>query len=328
MKEQRNDTWQNGGVITALITPFRPRANGRPEVDYERFGLQIEHQIKAGVAGIVAVGTTGESSTLTNKEHIEVISSAVRFATGRISVIAGTGSNCTDEAIELTVAAEAAGADATLQVAPYYNKPSQEGLYRHFSAIADATALPVMLYNIPSRCGVEIAIETMGRLVRCCDNIVALKEAGWDDKNCMMRPVFIQASTDSALRIFAGNDDQILKMICGGRIGGVHCAIGVVSVISNIIPRLMRALVEAARVPTDDHLPPQEALIIWEQLKHFVPLLFKEGNPSGIKHAMLCAGLDSGLLRLPLVSPSRELAESIRWIIPQLIEQEVLVAEP
>src|SRR6187402_1223870 len=161
------------GTYTALITPFK---NG--QVDYPAFERLIKSQIKAGVDGIVPVGTTGESPTLDYEEHIQVIEAAVEFAAGKIKVLAGSGANSTSEAIYLTKAAEEAGADGSLQVAPYYNKPTQEGLFQHFHAIARATKLPIMLYSIPGRCGIEIAVDTVKRLADTCRNIVGIKEAG------------------------------------------------------------------------------------------------------------------------------------------------------
>src|SRR5882724_4145911 len=161
------------GTYTAIVTPFR---NGK--VDEPAFERVIKAQIKGGVDGIVPVGTTGESPTLSYEEHVHVIAQAVRFAAGKIKVLAGTGGNATKEAIYLTQHAEEAGADGSLQVAPYYNKPTQEGLFQHFHAIARATKLPIVLYSIPGRCGVEIGVETVNRLAHDSVNIVGIKEAG------------------------------------------------------------------------------------------------------------------------------------------------------
>ena len=161
------------GLYTAIVTPFKDN-----EIDTEALKALVEAQIAGGVDGIVPVGTTGESPTLSHKEHMEVIRLAIEYAAGRCRVIAGTGSNSTIEAIEMTREAEAMGADGTLQVCPYYNKPSQEGVYRHFKAIADATSLPILLYSIPGRSGIEIAVDTVARLAQDCPNIVAIKEAG------------------------------------------------------------------------------------------------------------------------------------------------------
>src|SRR5436190_4161429 len=161
------------GTYTAIVTPFRNGVLDEPAL--ERL---VKAQIKGGVDGIVPVGTTGESPTLDYEEHVRVIELAVEYAAGKIKVLAGTGANSTSEAIYLTKAAEDAGADGSLQVAPYYNKPTQEGLFQHFRAIASATNLPVVLYSIPGRCGVEIAVDTVARLAQRCRNVVGIKEAG------------------------------------------------------------------------------------------------------------------------------------------------------
>src|SRR5262245_9325586 len=161
------------GTYTAIVTPFN---NGK--IDDLALKKLIQAQIKGGVDGIVPVGTTGESPTLDYREHIEVIQRAVDFAGGKIKVLAGTGGNSTSEAIYLTKGAEEAGADGSLQVAPYYNKPTQEGLFEHFKAIAASTRLPIVLYSVPGRCGVEIGLDTVRRLAEACKNIVGIKEAG------------------------------------------------------------------------------------------------------------------------------------------------------
>jgi len=161
------------GTYTALVTPFRNN-----QIDEAAFAQLIESQIENGIAGIVPVGTTGESPTLDHDEHIRVIELAVKTASGRCKVIAGTGSNSTVEAVEYTQEAEKVGADAALHVAPYYNKPSQEGLFRHFKMIAGETKLPIVLYSIPGRCGIEIGVETTRRLTEACPNVVAIKESG------------------------------------------------------------------------------------------------------------------------------------------------------
>ncbi len=161
------------GTYTAIVTPFRDGA-----IDEAAFAQLIEWQIESGITGIVPAGTTGESATLDHAEHTRVIELAAQIARGRCKVIGGTGSNSTDEAISLTVEAEKAGADAILLVTPYYNKPTQEGLFRHYKAIAAETKLPIILYSIPGRCGIEIAVDTAVRLARECPNIVSIKEAG------------------------------------------------------------------------------------------------------------------------------------------------------
>src|SRR5579863_5701331 len=217
------------GTYTALVTPFK---NGK--FDDATFERLIKAQIKEGVDGIVPVGTTGESPTLSYEEHILVIERAVEFVAGKIKVIAGTGGNSTAEAIFLTRHAEKAGADGSLQVAPYYNKPTQEGLFQHFHAVARATKLPIMLYSIPGRCGVEIAVDTVNRLAHDSVNIVGIKEAGGNaDRVSQLR-----ASLGGAFSILSGDDSLTLPFMAVG-------AHGVVSVASNVIPREVSRMVRA-----------------------------------------------------------------------------------
>src|SRR5436190_17337452 len=170
------------GTYTAIVTPFRDG-----EIDEPALERLIKNQIKAGIDGIVPVGTTGESPTLSYEEHIQVIELAVKFAGGRTKVLAGSGGNSTHEAIYLTEHAERVGADGSLQVAPYYNKPTQEGLFAHFREVARHTRLPIMLYSIPGRCGIEIGVPTVKRLAQQCKNIVGIKEAGGNpDRVCQL----------------------------------------------------------------------------------------------------------------------------------------------
>ena len=194
-------------------------------VDETAFARLIEFQIENGITGIVPVGTTGESPTLDHDEHIRVIELAVKAARGRCKVIGGTGSNSTEEAIDLTQEAERVGADAALLVAPYYNKPSQEGLFRHFKAIAEATKLPLVLYSIPGRCGIEIGVETVRRLAEACPNIVAIKESG----GSIERVNALRAALPEEFDILSGDDFITLAFMAAG-------ARGVVSVASNIVP--------------------------------------------------------------------------------------------
>lgn len=253
------------GTHTAVITPFR---DGR--VDAEAYARFIEFQIAGEVDGIVAVGTTGESATLDHDEHLEVIRLAVAAARGRIKVIAGTGSNSTQEAITMTQAAEALGVDAALVVAPYYNKPSQEGLYRHYRAIAEATKLPIILYSVPSRCGVEIGVETTRRLAVDCPNIVALKEAG----GSVDRISQLRAALPAEFLILSGDDGLALPSLAAG-------AGGVISVTSNVIPAEVSRMVSAfARGKAD---------IARALHARYYPLhkdLFIEPNPVPAKRAL------------------------------------------
>ena len=215
------------GTYTAIVTPFR---NG--EVDEAALTRLIQAQVRAGVDGIVPVGTTGESPTLDYDEHIQVIALSVKVAAGRIKVLAGTGGNSTEEAIYLTQEAEQVGADGSLQVAPYYNKPTQEGLFQHFKAIARNTRLPIVLYSIPGRCGIEIGVDTVARLAKACRNIIGIKEAGGNaDRVSQLRqalgPKFV---------ILSGDDALTLPFMAVG-------AQGVISVASNVIPRQVSQMV-------------------------------------------------------------------------------------
>src|SRR5688572_7088452 len=219
------------GTFTALVTPFRDGA-----VDEAAFARLIEEQIGAGITGIVPVGTTGESPTLDHPEHRRVIELAVQAARGRCKVIAGTGSNATSEAIDLTTEAERLGADAALLVAPYYNKPSQEGLFRHYKKIAEATRLPLILYSIPARCGIEIGIETCLRLAEQCANVVAIKEAG----GSVERVSALRTALPERFAILSGDDSMTLPFMA---VGGA----GVISVASNLLPGQVCNLVQAAR---------------------------------------------------------------------------------
>ncbi len=285
------------GTYTALVTPFR---NGR--VDDEGFRKLIEAQIAGGVDGIVPVGTTGESPTLSHDEHRDVIKAAVEIVAGRIKVIGGTGSNSTDEAIALTRDAEKAGADGALMVAPYYNKPSPEGLYRHFRAIAETTELPIVLYSIPGRCGIEIGVPVVARLAEDCANIVAIKEAG----GTVERVSQLRQAVPETFEILSGDDSLTLPFISVG-------AVGVISVASNVAPAEVSALVRAAR---DGQMARAEQL--HRQLYPLFKNLFVESNPSPAKYALsLMLGL-SPELRLPLVEMSEDNRELVRATLADL----------
>jgi len=271
------------GTYTALVTPFR-----NDQVDDAAFEALIEAQIAAGIDGIVPVGTTGESPTLDHDEHVHVIKRAVEIAKGRCVVMGGTGSNATTEAVAMTVEADKVGCTAALLVAPYYNKPSQEGLFRHFGKIAEATKLPLMLYSIPGRCGIEIAVETVQRLAAKYPNIVAIKEAGGAcDRVGQLR----QALPDS-FKILSGDDSLTIPFISGG-------AHGVVSVASNIIPREVSAMTKAA---LDGRL--HEATTLHERYFALYKDLFIEPNPVPIKYALSLQGRMTPDVRLPLCEMS------------------------
>lgn len=271
------------GTYTAIITPFR---NGK--FDAEAMRRLIKQQIAAGVDGIVPVGTTGESPTLSYQEHIEVIARTVEFAAGKIKVMAGTGGNSTAEAIYLTVAAEKAGADSTLQVAPYYNKPTQEGLYQHFLEVSRASKLPVILYSIPSRCGVEIAVDTVRRLAGATARMVGIKEAGGNPE----RVTQLRAAVGARFSIFSGDDSQTLPFMALG-------AHGVISVASNIIPKQVVQIVRACA--RQDF---STALKLYERYYQLFKDLFIETNPGPIKAAAAMLGQIEEEYRLPLVPMS------------------------
>ena len=285
------------GTYTALVTPFRAGA-----FDADGFRRLIEQQIAAGVDGIVPVGTTGESPTLSHDEHREVIRAAVEIASGRCKVVGGTGSNSTAEAISLTADAAGAGADGALVVAPYYNKPSPEGLYRHFRAIAESTALPIILYSIPGRCGIEIGVPVVARLAADCPNIVAIKEAG----GSVERVSQLRQALPDTFEIISGDDSLTLPFISVG-------AVGVISVASNVAPAPVCDLVRAAREG--------DAARAEQMHRRFYPLfknLFVESNPAPAKFALsLTLGI-SPELRLPLVEMSAENRDLVRRTLDDL----------
>lgn len=267
------------GAHTALVTPFRDG-----QFDVQAFRQLIEEQIAGGISGIVPVGTTGESPTLDHDEHLKVVETAVQTANKRCLVIAGTGSNATGEAISLTRAAEKAGADAALLVAPYYNKPSQEGLYRHFKAIAESVQIPIVLYSIPGRCGIEIGVETTLRLASDFKNIVAIKEAG----GSVERVNQLRNALPAGFQILSGDDSLTLPFMSVG-------AVGVISVASNIIPATVADLVR-------HYLSGDSAKALEIHLKYY-PLfkdLFIEPNPVPAKFALARLGKMSPDVRLPL----------------------------
>ncbi len=287
------------GVFTALVTPFR---DGK--VDFDVLTSLVERQIAAGVSGLVPVGTTGESPTLDSSEHIAVIEAVVSAASGRVPVIAGTGANATREALELTREAGRVGADAFLQVAPYYNKPSQEGLFAHFSEVARATEKPIVLYSIPSRCGIEIGIDTVRRLAEAFPHVRTIKEAG----GTVSRVSDLRAACGESLTILCGDDGLTLPFVACG-------AAGVVSVASNVAPGVIVRLTHAA---LEGDFKGAEAL----QRKYYDLLteaVFLDGNPVTIKEVMHLAGvLDSPEVRLPLVRTSAKNRDRLRAAIEGL----------
>jgi 4-hydroxy-tetrahydrodipicolinate synthase len=271
------------GTFTALVTPFR---NGGIDVG----GLEklIESQIAAGISGIVAIGTTGESPTLSHDERHEVIRLAITTAKKRCLVLAGTGSNDTQHAVADTKTAEKLGADGALVVAPYYNKPSQEGLFRHFKAIADSTSLPIVLYNIPGRCGVDIAPNTVTRLAKECSNIVSIKEAS----GSVERISELRACLPDSFTILSGDDSLTLPFMSVG-------AVGVVSVASNLFPAEICSLVRAYECGDV-----KQAAFLHRKMFALFKDLFIEPNPVPVKTALAWRGIMSGEVRLPLCEMS------------------------
>ncbi|HRR06042.1 MAG TPA: 4-hydroxy-tetrahydrodipicolinate synthase [Victivallales bacterium] len=276
------------GAFTAIVTPFK-----KGKVDFEKLAELVEFQISAGIDGLVPVGTTGESPTLSIEEHIEVIKVTVETAKKRCLIIAGTGANSTAEAIHLTLTAKDLGVDASLQVTPYYNKPSQEGLYRHFMEIAEKCQIPIVLYNIPGRCGVPIAIETIAKLAK--NNLfVAVKEAG----GCAERVSAILDQID--ITVLSGDDSLTLPMMSLG-------AKGVISVASNIIPSEVKKMVDFANA--NDFV---SAMKINKKLYPLFRDLFIETNPIPIKAAMAMKGMIEEEYRLPLCEMSQKNREILR----------------
>jgi 4-hydroxy-tetrahydrodipicolinate synthase len=274
------------GTYTALITPFR---DGK--IDVPAFKALIERQIAGNITGIVPVGTTGESPTLDMDEHIEVIRLAVEFAAGRCEVVAGTGANATREAIELTQAAEKLGATGSLQVCPYYNKPSQEGLYQHYKAIASETGLPLMLYSVPGRSSIEIAVETAVRLAEDCPNIVSIKEAG----GSVERVNQLVNALPSSFSVLCGDDPLTLPfMVCG--------AVGLVSVATNIIPATMSELVKLCLAGDFT----AAAALHKETYPLMKGIMSLDVNPVPIKSAAALMGHCGDEFRLPLVGLSAD----------------------
>jgi 4-hydroxy-tetrahydrodipicolinate synthase len=279
------------GTYTAIVTPFK---NGK--IDEPALQRLIVSQVRAGVDGIVPVGTTGESPTVDYDEHIHIIALSVEGARGRIKVLAGTGGNSTSEAIHLTQRAEKAGADGSLQVAPYYNKPTQEGIFQHFRAVARSTRLPIVLYSIPGRCGIEIAVDTVRRLTQQCGNIVGIKEAGGNaDRVSQLR-----AALGPRFEIMSGDDSLILPFMAVG-------AQGVISVASNVIPRQVAQMVKAYAA---GRLGP--ALKLHQKYYPLFKDLFIETNPVPVKAALAMMGQIEEEYRLPLVPMSAKNREVLR----------------
>lgn len=280
------------GAGVAIVTPFH--ANG--EVNYEKFAELIEDQVKGGTDAIIVCGTTGESSTLSHEEHLAVIKYCVEKVAGRIPVVAGTGSNCTETAVYLSGEAASYGVDALLQVTPYYNKATQKGLYQHFKAVADAVDVPVILYNVPSRTGCNIEPETVVKLCTEVDNIVGVKEASGNISQVAKLMSLAKGKVD----LYSGNDDQIVPLLSlGGK--------GVISVLSNVAPRQTHEICEK-------FFAGDVAGSCQEQLRaiDLVKALFCEVNPIPVKMALNLMGKEVGGLRAPLTEMEPEHAKVLK----------------
>ena len=278
------------GSITALITPF---ANGA--LDEKAFSHFVDWQIAEGTHGLVPVGTTGESPTVTHEEHHRVIEICVDVAAKRVPVIAGAGSNSTDEAVSLARFAEDIGADAVLSVVPYYNKPTQEGLFQHFSAVAGATSLPILLYSVPGRTVVDLTIDTIARLRDAHSNIVGVKDA----TASMERASLQRARLGADFILLSGEDMTALGF-------NAHGGTGCISVTSNVAPRLSALFQNACQQGNY-----AEALAIQDKLVHLHKSLFLENNPGGVKYAASRLGLCRNEFRLPVVPVSKANEEAI-----------------
>lgn len=258
------------GTYTAIVTPFR-----RGAVAYDELNKLVNFQIKGGISGLVPVGTTGESPTVSHEEHQEIIRCTIESARGRVPVIAGTGSNSTREAVDMTKAADAAGADGFLQVAPYYNRPTQEGLFQHFARIAEVTDKPIILYSIPGRCGIEISVKVIERLRAKYPHVAHIKEAG----GSVDRVDQIISALGDSVTVLSGDDSLTLPFMAVG-------AKGVISVASNLYPREVGKLVSLALA--SDYA---KARALHRKLYPVFKTIFIESNPAPIKLAMALAGI-------------------------------------
>ncbi|MCR5736952.1 MAG: 4-hydroxy-tetrahydrodipicolinate synthase [Eubacterium sp.] len=268
------------GAGVAIITPF----NDDESINYEAFGKIIEDQIAAGTDSIIVCGTTGEASTMSDQEHLDTIKYCIDKVAGRVPVIAGTGSNCTREAVNLSKKAEEMGADGLLCVTPYYNKATQDGLYEYYKAISDAVNIPIIMYNVPSRTGTNILPETAVRIAKEVKNVVAIKEASGN----ISQVVKLASIADGCLDIYSGNDDQVVPLLSlGGK--------GVISVWSNVAPKQVHDMV-ASYLAGDV----ETALKLQLEAIDLCGALFCEVNPIPVKAAMNMLGYDAGIVRAPL----------------------------
>jgi|SRR5690625_815217 len=285
-----------GRIITAMVTPFNAEGN----IDQQQTEQLVDHLLSHGSDSLIITGTTGESPTLTNHEKVTFYKHVVKYVNGKIPILAGTGTNNTRESIELTIEAERIGVDGIMLVTPYYNKPSQRGLYEHFKQIAQATNLPIMLYNIPGRSAINLEIETIKQLAKI-DNIVALKDATGD----LQEMTQIIAETPDSFAIYSGDDQLTLPVLA---IGG-H---GIVSVSAHVIGDQMQQMI-------DHYLSGdvKRAAYIHQQLLPIMNAMFAQPSPAPVKTALNMQGVQVGPVRLPLVSLTETEQEKLRHIMTE-----------
>ncbi|MBQ2643023.1 MAG: 4-hydroxy-tetrahydrodipicolinate synthase [Eubacterium sp.] len=272
------------GSGVAIVTPF----NADESVNFDEFGRIIEDQIAGNIDAIIVCGTTGESSTMDDDEHLEVIKYCIDKVAGRVPVIAGTGSNCTRESVNLSKKAEALGADGLLCVTPYYNKATQDGLYEYYKAISDAVNIPIIMYNVPSRTGTNILPETAVRIAKEVENVVAIKEASGN----ISQVAKLASIADGCIDIYSGNDDQVLPLLS---LGGI----GVISVWANVAPQKTHDMCQAF---FDGDIA--KATKIQLEAMELIGALFCEVNPIPVKEAMNMKGFNAGIVRAPLTNMS------------------------
>ncbi len=282
------------GVMTALVTPFKSGGT----IDFEALDKLVDFQIENGVDVLVPMGTTGESPTVSHEENMDVVEAVIRRSDGRLPIIAGTGSNSTDEAIRMTKIAKSQGADYSLQVNPYYNKPTQEGLYRHFSTIADTVDIPLVVYNIAGRTGVNIETPTLMRLASH-PNIVAVKEASGN----LGQMMDVIKTKPKDFVVLSGDDNMAVPLTL---MGGA----GVVSVASNIVPRYMSEMIGAARKGNVE-----KAKTMHYELLPLFKAMFMETNPLPIKECLAQMGMMEAIWRLPLCPPMDSTVDALRGIL-------------
>ncbi|MFN6991469.1 MAG: 4-hydroxy-tetrahydrodipicolinate synthase [Fervidobacterium sp.] len=285
------------GVGTAIVTPFKEN-----QVDYEAYRELVKWQVNSGVSAIIVAGTTGEGAALNIYERNKLTEIAKELCEGKAQVIVGTGTNDTQKTLELSIEAQKAGADAVLVVTPYYNKPTQEGLYAHYRFLSEHLSLPIIIYNVPSRTSVNISPETVARLAAECKNIIAIKEANSD----VNQSDEIYRLTNGEFIIYSGNDDRAFHMICAG-------AKGVISVVSNVIPSEMVHLTNYTL--TGDIFKARESHYKYLEL---MKVLFIETNPIPVKTALHLMGRLNNEFRLPLVPPKSSTVEAVRRVLERL----------